>query len=134
MKWAQALRRYPELEKLGFVALVRAPELAAFEAQISGHTVKSPESQSPLRDGGGFRIVPSGLRSYYCFAAVELARSPVKRTPAGLDDCALMPGLLSSRDSGLSTYTPASAGQSEALAVEAPVYKRERSSVHIHEP
>src|ERR1700676_362611 len=29
--WAHALRRYPELERLNLVALVRAPELAAFE-------------------------------------------------------------------------------------------------------
>src|ERR1039458_120846 len=123
VKWAQALRRYPELEKLGLVALVRAPELAGFQAKITGHAVKPAGARSPLSDGGGFRIVPAGVRSYYCFAAVELARSPARPTQAGLDYCPLTPGLLSSRDSGLSIYAPASAGRSQGLGVEAPVYR-----------
>lgn len=122
VKWAQALRRYPELEKLGLVALVRAPELAGFEARITGHAVKPLGSRSPLSAGGALRAVPAGARSYYCFAAVELARSPARHTRAGLDYCALTPGLLSSRDSGRSIYAPASAGRSRGLGVEAPVY------------
>jgi len=122
VKWAQALRRYPELEKLGLVALVRAPELAAFEARISGHAVKPLGSRSTLSVGRALRPVPAGARSYYCFAAVQLARSPAKQARAGLDYCALTPGLLSSRDSGRSIYAPASAGRGQGLGIEAPVY------------
>ena len=123
VKWAQALRHYPELEKLGLVALVRAPELAAFEARITGHAAKPQRSRSPLPVGGAFRAVPAGTRPYYCFAAVELARSPAGHARAGLDYCALTPGLLSSRDSGLSIYSPASARRSQGLGIEAPVYR-----------
>jgi diguanylate cyclase (GGDEF)-like protein len=123
VKWAHTLRRYPELEKLGLVALVRAPELAAFEARITGHAVKPLGSRSALPNGGDFRVVPAGERSYYCFAAAELARNPVKNPSAGLDYCTLAPGLLASRDSALSSYAPASAGRSQALGVETPVYR-----------
>jgi diguanylate cyclase (GGDEF)-like protein len=123
VKWAQALRRYPELQKLGLVAFVRAPELAAFQARIAGHAVKPPGSRSPLPGGGASRAVPAGTRPFSCLAAVELARSPAQHTRAGVDYCALTPGLASSRDSGLSIYARASAGRSPGLGVEAPVYR-----------
>ena len=148
VKWAQALRRYPELEKLGLVALVRAPELAAFEARITGHAVKplavktlpvktlpvktlavktlplQPlRSRSQLPAGSELHIVPAGTRPFYCFATVELTRSPLKRARTGLDYCARTPGLLSSRDSGLSIYAPAAAGRSQGLGIETPVYR-----------
>jgi diguanylate cyclase (GGDEF)-like protein len=131
VKWAQALRRYPELQKLSLVALVRAPELPAFEARITGAPVKprlSPSSKLPASPSSppmrsGLRIVPSGTRPYYCLAAVELARSPVKHLRAGLDYCPLTAGLLSSRDSAQSIYAPAAAGRSQGLGVQTPVYR-----------
>ncbi|HEY2140775.1 MAG TPA: bifunctional diguanylate cyclase/phosphodiesterase [Solirubrobacteraceae bacterium] len=149
VKWAQALRRYPELQKLGFVALVRAPELAAFEAQITGHATKTLRSgvvkpvglqstlpaksaalpakslpaKSSLPAGGYLSIVPPGTRSFYCLSAAELARNPAHHTRASHDYCAHTPGLLSSRDSALSIYAPASAGRSRGLEVQAPVYR-----------
>jgi diguanylate cyclase (GGDEF)-like protein len=43
-KWAQTLRRNPELEQLGLVTLVRAPELPAFEAALAGR--KAPRKPS----------------------------------------------------------------------------------------
>ncbi|HEV7529361.1 MAG TPA: EAL domain-containing protein [Solirubrobacteraceae bacterium] len=122
VKWSQALRRYPELEKLGLVALVRAPELTAFEAQLAGHAAKPARPRAPLSTAGSLRAVPAGTRAYYCFAAVELARSPGQRARAGLDYCALTPGLLSSRDSARSVYTSASARRGRGLSVEVPVY------------
>ena len=63
VKWSQALHRYPELEKLGLVALVRAPELVAFEARITGHAVKPLVTRSrhyPCRRR--LRVVPAGAR------------------------------------------------------------------------
>ena len=139
VKWAQALRRYPELQKLGLVALVRTPELPAFEARITGAPVRpllspssklpaSPSSKLPASPSsppvhGGLRIAPSGTRPYYCLAAVELARSPVKHPRAGLDYCPLTAGLLSSRDSVQSIYAPAAAGRSQGLGVQTPVYR-----------
>jgi diguanylate cyclase (GGDEF)-like protein len=123
VKWAQALRRYPELDKLGLVALVRASELPAFEARTTGRTAKPLRSRTPLPGGGAPRAVPAGTRPFSCLAAVELTRSPIRRTRAGLDYCAQAPPLLSSRDSGGSIYTPVPVGGSQALAVEAPVYR-----------
>jgi len=123
VKWAEALHRYPELQKLGFVALVRAPELGAFQAQITGHPATPSKSRSPLPRGASFPIVPPGARPFYCFTAVELTRAPLKHTRAGTDYCAKIPALLSSRDLAASVYAPASAGRSQGLGVEAPVYK-----------
>lgn len=71
----------------------------------------------------GLSIVPPGTRSFYCLSAAELARNPARHTRASHDYCAHTPGLLSSRDSALSIYAPASAGRSRGLEVQAPVYK-----------
>ncbi|HEV2974633.1 MAG TPA: EAL domain-containing protein [Solirubrobacteraceae bacterium] len=129
VKWAQALRRYPELQKLGLVALVRAPELPAFEARVTGHAAKATQlparlgQRSPALARGGLHIVPAGGRSFNCLAAVELARQAAKHAQPGLDYCAVTPGLLPSRDSGVSVYESASAGHSQGLAIETPVYR-----------
>jgi len=52
-KWARTTHRYPELESLGLMALVRAPELAAYQARITGHavTVKPPQTGGTLGTG-----------------------------------------------------------------------------------
>ncbi len=137
VKWAQALRRYPELERLGLVTLVRTSELAAFEQRTTGHAAKPPVaavkplgSHSPQSAGAGpqtavagLHIVPAGKRSFNCLAAVELSRSPVRHTPASLDYCALTPGLVASRDSALSVYTAAAVGHDHGLVVQTPVYR-----------
>jgi len=122
VKWSQALRRFPELQRLGLVALVRAPELAAFEARITGGALKPPGSPS-ARSAGRVGAVPAGTPPYSCVAAVELARSAAKHAPSNLNQCAQMPALLASRDSGLSVYAPAAEGRSRGLAVETPVYR-----------
>jgi diguanylate cyclase (GGDEF)-like protein len=120
--WAQTLRRYPELERIGFIALVRAPELAVFEARSTGHAPKPLASSSALPNVGGFRIVPPGKRSYYCFATAELAGTPVKNQSPGTDYCAPTHGPQPSRSSALSSYATASTGRNQALAVVTPVY------------
>ena len=122
-KWANTLRRYPELERLGLMALVRAPEPALVQARITGHAVKPLGSRSALPAGGRFRVVPPGGHSYYCFTGAEITRNRIAKPSTGLDHCAPTPGLLSSRDSALSSYVPASAGRSQGLAVETPVYR-----------
>ena len=127
-KWVNALGRYPELKTLGLVALVRAPELPKFEERITGHVLKPQEKSSASTGvapahGGAFKIVPSGKRPYYCFASGGLSRGPATTPPAGLDYCAVAPALLASRDSGVSSYAPVSAGQANGLRVVAPVYR-----------
>jgi diguanylate cyclase (GGDEF)-like protein len=132
-KWAQMLRHYPELNGLGLVALVRTPELAAFEARITGKAVAkapagsavkplAPRSAPPVV--GGFRIVPAGTRPFYCLALAGLARSSADSSAAGQDYCSPTSArLLSSRDSAVSSDAPISAGRTKALEVTTPVYR-----------
>jgi diguanylate cyclase (GGDEF)-like protein len=154
VKWARVLRNYPEIRKLGLVALVRAPELAAFQARITGHPVKPLEPVSASSTAGAVstsppaavpggslsaavsappiagepRLARAGTPAYSCLAAVELARSPVER-PSTANYCALTPGLLASRDSALSVYTPVSitgrpgSASNRALGITTPVYR-----------
>jgi len=59
-RWAQTLRRYPELERLGLVALVRPPEPAALETASTNRAAGAPGLQyGPL----GTRTAPLGTRS-----------------------------------------------------------------------
>ena len=37
VNWARTARRFPELDNLALLTLVRTPELAAFEARVAGH-------------------------------------------------------------------------------------------------
>jgi diguanylate cyclase (GGDEF)-like protein len=131
--WARTVHRFPELQSLGLITLVRTPELAAYEARLSGHpltpAVKSPTKSavkptaSATPAGRGFPIVPASSHHYYCLSVAELVRSHGNAAPAGLDYCALTPGLLLARDAGVSTFTQAAAGGAEALVVEVPVYR-----------
>jgi diguanylate cyclase (GGDEF)-like protein len=123
VKWTQTLHRYPELEKLGLVALVRSPELAAFRARIAAHARQPLEAGSAPPNVGSVAVAHAGGRSFHCYAAVELARGPATRSGLGADYCALTPRLLSSRDSGLSVYAQASVARGQGLGVETPVYR-----------
>jgi diguanylate cyclase (GGDEF)-like protein len=125
VKWAQTLRRYPELQGLGLVALVQAPELAAFRASITRQAVKRQGSPRASAGRRAVRVVPAGSRPYYCLAVANLVRSPAKSPPAGLDYCAVAPSLLRSRDSTLNSYTTVLVGRSKALGVMTPVYRGE---------
>jgi diguanylate cyclase (GGDEF)-like protein len=122
-RWARALRSFPELEQLGLLTLVRVPELAAFEARVSGHEVKPLESGAAQAATGAFRVVPASNHHYHCLAVAEVARSAAVLTPAGLDYCGKTPKLLVDRDSGLSSYGLVSVAGTQALAVETPVYR-----------
>jgi diguanylate cyclase (GGDEF)-like protein len=146
-KWGDGLLRFPELQKLSLVALVNASELPAFGARVTGHPVPpaTQTTSSSFTGVGGTRfgsssartrfgpttpptveylhVIPSGKRSAYCFVIAGLPKSSARYTPAGLDYCAVTPGLLSSRDSGRSLYSGVSAGQTKALGIATPVYR-----------
>jgi diguanylate cyclase (GGDEF)-like protein len=128
-KWAQMLRHYPELDALGLVTQVRAPQLAAFAATASGVKVKPATGGSAKPDSGAPRIAPAGTRPYYCLAGAELARSRADASPTGLDYCALTPALISSRDTARSVHVsatitaPISGRRVQAVRVETPVYR-----------
>jgi diguanylate cyclase (GGDEF)-like protein len=114
VKWARTLRRYPELNSLGLLTVVRKPELAAFQAQLGGAATPS---------GEGPQVTPASDHGYYCLALAELVRSPGEAPAASQDYCAATPALLLARNSGQSSYTTASAGADKTLAIATPVYR-----------
>ncbi len=131
-KWAEMLRHYPELDALGLVAEVRAPQLAAFAAQATGTAVKpaaASAADSAKPGSSALRIVPAGARAYSCLAGAQLARSRADSSPTGLDYCALTPALISSRDTARSVEQPAtitapvSGRRVQAVRVQTPVYR-----------
>jgi diguanylate cyclase (GGDEF)-like protein len=121
-RWAQTLRRYPELDRLGFVALVRVAEPTAPTAPSTFHAVRPLTSRRASLATGPVAVVPASQPRYYCSAAAELASSSA-RGSAVVGHCALTRGLLSLRDSGRSSYARVSVGRTNALGVTTPVYK-----------
>ncbi len=138
-KWAQTLRRYPELEQLGLVALVRAPELTSFGvpakrsvAVVSTGAATQPTGSAPAHaparaaapSARHLSITPAGARPYYCLAVARLSRHAGETPRAGLDYCASRSGLLLSRDTGFSHYTALSTKTGVGLLeVMTPVYR-----------
>jgi diguanylate cyclase (GGDEF)-like protein len=124
-RWTEsvhAMRRFPELQNIGLVALVPASQLAAFKRRIAAEPVRplglsSPGPKEP------FVALPPGARPYYCFAVAGLARSLATYLPPGLDYCALAQTLASARDTGLTSYAPFVRGNVTTLGVETPVYR-----------
>jgi diguanylate cyclase (GGDEF)-like protein len=131
VKWSKTLRRYPELQRLGLVALVRTPELAAFDARLAGRAVKPATIGAATGITAPLRAIPAGTRSYYCFAATELTRTNVRRSPRGLDYCSQAPGLLATRDSGRTTFAAITSGGTQGLAIETPVYRGNATPVSL---
>jgi diguanylate cyclase (GGDEF)-like protein len=142
VKWARTLRRFPELEGLSLLTLVHPGGLPAFDARITGEPLKpattstsatattaagsatTASTSAPAKlASSSLRVIPVTNHAYYCLAIANLVRSPAKSPPAGLDYCAVTPGLLVSRDSGVSSYTMVTAGGTGALAIDVPVYR-----------
>jgi diguanylate cyclase (GGDEF)-like protein len=123
-KWSQTLHRFPQLEKLSLVTIVRGSDLPAFSARIAGQTpVQALESRSTATSSPSLRILPSGTRPFYCLTTVELARSESTEAPAGLDFCAVTPGMLLARDGGQTTSVPVAIGHTSGLEIQMPVYR-----------
>ncbi len=132
-RWAQTLRRYPELDQLGLVTIVRAGELPSFRGTAaptplaSGPAAPPPargtRSAAAARASAPVSVTPAGARAYYCLATGSLTRSASERAPAGLDYCRTRHGLLLSRDSQRGYYTPVSAADGQALEALLPVYR-----------
>jgi len=121
-RWTHALGRYPELEKLGFVALVRAPEPAASLLATTGHALKPLTTRSAPAERGGVPAVPARKPLDRCSPVAELSRSSGNGSTVARGHCALTSELRSSRDSGLSAYTSVSVERTRALGIVTPVY------------
>ncbi|HTA12015.1 MAG TPA: hypothetical protein VK765_01245, partial [Solirubrobacteraceae bacterium] len=153
-KWAQTLRRNPELKQLGLVALVHAPELPTFglpavkrttpasttSTSASATAEQTLAAQADAATAGltptpqsapHVTVRPTGARPYYCLALAGLARNRGESPPADLDYCAKRSGLLLSRDTGFSHYTLLSSSGNGALEVLMPVYKGNQPPVGV---
>jgi diguanylate cyclase (GGDEF)-like protein len=143
--FVNSLHRYPELERLGLVTVVRTAELPAFATRVTGKTLVVTPTTSPTiahapssssssstqaatsaaataAAVGLLRISPPGSRPVYCLATAEIVRGPAKRARAGVDYCARSRALIASRASGKARYAPASPTRTGMLGVETPVY------------
>ncbi|WP_375478962.1 putative bifunctional diguanylate cyclase/phosphodiesterase [uncultured Jatrophihabitans sp.] len=107
----QAFRRYPELLGLGQVVVVPRAKLAAYAAATAPN--------------GSFRVIPAGVRPFYCFTRVVFARPGLVASAPGFDVCAGNSTALSlaSVDTGRPDYIPFGFGASTFLAVRTPVYR-----------
>ncbi len=124
-RWAETVRameRYPELLNIGLVKMVPASRLGQFEAQLATSPVE-PLGVGRAGPSERFAVTPPGTRPYYCFAVAGLSRNLATYLPSGLDFCALTGALISSRDSGRSSYAPLVAAGTTTLGVQTPVYR-----------
>jgi diguanylate cyclase (GGDEF)-like protein len=119
-KWAQMLRRYPELDQLGLITLVHASGLPAFETHVTGKKAPANPANATIH------VTPAGARPFYCLAVANLVRDAAGSPPSGLDYCVARGGLLAARDSGLSHYAVVGPAGAQALEVINPVYKGEQ--------
>ncbi len=123
-KWVEsvkALQRYPELQNIGHVVLVKGSQLRAFEARMAATPLR-PFGAGATVPNEAFTVMPAGERPYYCFAVAGMA-SPAHYVPGGIDYCALAPTLLPARDEGLTSYAPFVHRGVAKLGVETPVYR-----------
>jgi diguanylate cyclase (GGDEF)-like protein len=117
--WVHPLGHYPELERLGLVAVVRRPTKS--RATPAGKAKPTAASSAPPpANGSHARAV--GV-SYRCLALAGLARGIPSYPSAGLNYCTQIPQLLASRDSGRRIYALTSSGRTTALVSETPVYR-----------
>jgi diguanylate cyclase (GGDEF)-like protein len=121
MRWTHALRRYPELQKLGFVAYLRTPEPASTAAARTVRGLRPLAGSSALVKASSGRTGSAAKPSYYCSAVAQLSRSSAHGLAVGGGHCTVTPGLLSSRDSGVSIYSAPARGK--ALEIVTPVYR-----------
>ena len=123
-RWAESVRamqRYPELRDIGFVALVPAGGLPAFERKIAAEPLRPLGATAPIPPES-HELIPYGTRAYYCLAVDAMVSDPSSLMPGNIDYCAFAPTLAVTRESGQASYAPFSLGQTTTLGVETPVY------------
>jgi diguanylate cyclase (GGDEF)-like protein len=113
--WARALHNHPELEALGAVALVRAPELTAFHDQLAGKPSKA--SSAAKSKAVAASTAPS------CLTIGQVGQTPLAETAFGSDLCRSHRALLATRDTAHTLYLPASLEGKPALEELTPAYR-----------
>ncbi len=127
--WARLMHSHPELEALSLIALVRAPELAAFHAHVAGVPYKPPARTTTSATGVKTtavvapKVTPNG-RSFECLPIGTVGRNAASQPAGSFDVCSENHALLATRDTGRSLYNGVSAaGGGEALEILTPIYR-----------
>ena len=117
--YARVFERYPEVQGIAEVILVRPAQLAAYSSEVEA------DPAGLLPPGASFAVTPAGNRPYYCFPKRSQARDGRLETPADTDICdsALGPGFLSTLVSGHGAYLPYGSGPTAAMVVGTPIYR-----------
>src|SRR6202035_5444044 len=123
-RWTDALHRYPELARLGFVSLVQTQEPLSTTALAStGGALKPLALRSASTEHPPLRAVPATRTVSRCAAVAELVRTSGNGSAVTHGHCGLSSQLRSSRDSGRSIYSAASSGREKGLGIVTPVYR-----------
>lgn len=116
-KWAHSvhvLKSYPELVGLGIIKIVTQAQLAAYTRMATA------QQTNP------FRIVPAGVRPYYCLAPDGIFRSKSMVLPKDIDLCddsSLRTAILGARNTGKSNVLPFAAFGLRSMGLETPIYR-----------
>lgn len=127
--WAKGLRvlhRYPELERLALVSIVRAGEITNFSARLNS----LPATATAAAHAPPLAVVPDTAHRFYCLSAAEVSRSAFVPAATVNDFCAGGSGLLLARNAGTVYYQPA-AGGGQKLVLFTPVYRGARKPATV---
>jgi diguanylate cyclase (GGDEF)-like protein len=119
-KWAQTLRRYPELQQLGLVTLVHAPELPAFAARVTGKRIVAPATGAGPATAGAAASASTSAAAAGTGAAATAgtgAASPSAATSAASASAARTAAESVARAAALIAVRPAGARSYYCLAL-----------------
>jgi diguanylate cyclase (GGDEF)-like protein len=123
-RWAQDDRvkqRFPELVGIGELRLIPRAQLPAWIRRLS----ERPPSQGQPR--AATRVLPGGVRPYYCLTVASVADDPAGATGEAFDACAATGNLLSTRASGaMASYALDVPGGIPIYGEALPVYRTKR--------
>ncbi len=118
VKWARTQRRYPELDAIGLLPAPTPAPVVPVPATASSALPSTSTSAAALH--GSSTPGPSPSASATPTSTTPVQSAPIQSAPTPVQ---VSPILLRSRYTGLSAYTPVSAGNRRALAVITPVYR-----------
>lgn len=117
--WALAGAHDPALQRIGILTAVRRSQLRSYAVRTSQAALAS--SSAAHRPGRTIPILPADARPEYCLAIAEVVSSGARRTPPGLDYCAVDRRLLASRGTG-QMIARAALGSPRSWETLTPVY------------
>ncbi len=112
------LDQFPGIISSGAVTVVLRSNLDTFKSQ----TLNVPQGVAVTTAVS--KVVPAGIRSFYCLSTMSIVIVPSQAPTAGLDYCAGIHGSVSlaMRDSGSGVYVPLVIGKRVFLDVMDPIY------------